>query len=98
MNWNIFSRLRIAESNHLVQTLRLSVLTNRVEQGEVDHDTTDASLGVLIKRVAALEAATSPAAIKAAAEKLTASQAYRRAYYQKRKAALAKLAELRGTK
>lgn len=48
-------------------------------------------------RLTDLEKSMNPAVIKAAAEKLTKAQAYRRDYYQKRKAAMAKLAELKRT-
>ena len=63
----------------------------RLRAVETDHDNTDASLGVLIKRVDALEKSTQPAVVKTAAEELAKIQAYRRAYYQKRKAAAALL-------
>ena len=63
----------------------------RLRAVEADVNTNMFINEVLRKRIDALEKSTQPAVVKTAAEKLTKAQAYRRAYYQKRKAAAALL-------
>ena len=63
----------------------------RLRAVESDSDTNAFITEVLRKRIDALERSMQPAVVKADAEKLLKAQAYRRAYYQERKAAAALL-------
>jgi hypothetical protein len=101
MNWNIFKRFRAIESTNLTHALTISVLTNRLDELEGKSARNQliamTEIGFLKARVDALEKAAKPAIAKAAVEKLVKAQAYRREYYQKRKAAMDKFAELKRT-
>lgn len=63
----------------------------RLRAVEADVNTNMFINEVLRKRIDALEKSTQPAVVKTAGGELAKIQAYRRAYYQKRKAAAALL-------
>ncbi len=103
MNWNIFKRLRNAENAAATNAFIAEALRTRVEGLERNRVGSILSITALLSHTAELEnriyfmeQSLKPAVIKTAAERLTKAQAYRRDYYQKRKAAMAKLAELKG--